>query len=220
MSLAVNQVLTNVFSLESETGQRGTGFVLTRSDRQFLVTAEHGFSSDPDQTVLLRRFYDDQTAHMLLRRVNPAEGASDILIFELETQLDIPFALPAVDDAGVMQGQDALIAGFPNVGASLTATVQGLPFPTVLPMCKQGIVSGFSRDLLYIDTIANTGFSGSPVVYRHQESAEVRIAGMVVQTVTEELALRGIVGEPHQAAGLTVCVSSRRILDEFERSAI
>lgn len=220
MSLAVNQVLTNVFSLESEKRQRGTGFVVTRPGRQFLVTAAHGYSEDVDQIVRLRRFHDDQAAEMLLRRVNPVEDGDDILIFELETQLEIPFVLPSIDDEGLRQGQDALITGFPDVGASVTTTVSGLSFPTVLPMCKQGIVSTMTRELLYIDVIANTGFSGSPVVYRHHDSGEIRIAGMVLKTVTEALTERGIAVEPYQAGGLSVCVSAHRLVAEFARSGV
>ena len=65
--------------------------------------------------------------------------------------------------------------------------------PQVLPMVKRGIVSGMQSDVdgpihIYLDLIANPGFTGGPVLFRHQEDGVISVAGIVKGTYTQRAA--------------------------------
>ena len=91
--------------------------------------------------------------------------------------------LETADSSHAYYGQQVYILGFPHGHDSGGEEINlGLPIPFV----KSGIISAFAfGDVkkIYIDTHANEGFSGGPVVFHPQQGArdphELRVAGVV-----------------------------------------
>lgn len=67
------------------------------------------------------------------------------------------------------------MVGYPG-GTSYTVEVGGGGEPNVLPMTKKGIIAAMTSvpNRLYLDLIANPGFSGSPVVMPNAQLARQR----------------------------------------------
>ena len=83
--------------------------------------------------------------------------------------------LEAAGSGSTYYGQQVYILGFPHGHDSGGAEInRGLPIPFV----KSGVISAFAfGDVkkIYIDTHANEGFSGGPVVFRPQQGGGIHM---------------------------------------------
>ena len=104
---------------------------------------------------------------------------------------------------------------------------RGLPIPFV----KSGVISAFTfGDVkrVYIDTHANEGFSGGPVVFRPQqgrrEPNELRVAGVVIGYIQHHRPLHDADGNHlvnvGENAGIVVAVEVQHVTDLIDANQI
>jgi hypothetical protein len=168
----------------------GTGFILDRNDRQYLVTAAHVIKSGAPVNVLVR---GNSVSVTLVALPVPIADA-DVAVFRLDRHIAPPNLPLAADMTGMVYGQDAYFLGFPL----------GMTFDLedgYLPLVKRCTISGTNRKVkgrhvLLLDGWNNPGFSGAPVVFRPATGAPgspMRVAGVVTAYATQpgELAVGG-----------------------------
>lgn len=141
------------------------------------------------------------------------DAQCDLAILEPTAPLDLEDAAPPFGNGDFYLSQRVLFIGFP-VAVEVITPVVGLDFDSPFPMVKGGILAAMNDDKVYIDQVANAGFSGSPIVYREIETGAVKILGMISQTGTERL-WEG--ADAHYASAIAVGVAAKRIVAEFER---
>ena len=214
--LAERQILERVLRFRGERGLPGTAFTTEEGSSQYLVTANHLTTGDPDENVSIGNFGFDER-HLLLSRVDdPLEHGQDVAVFVLEDEVASCAPLP-LSSAGLMLSHDILIAGFPagleqtwiNDGAADSRNMGGTPgrIPTErFPMLKRGIVGWMGslsgQHVFLLDVLANFGFSGGPVVFRERETSQIRVAGIVSSTFSQTNSVRGIAEREY--AGISV----------------
>lgn len=142
----------------------------------------------------------------ILERATPADLPADVAAFRADAG-HAGAALPLDSDNFVVT-QDAYILGFPY----LQATTLEAGSPRRLPIVKKCIIAGVvsqedgARRIL-IDTIANPGFSGGPLVYLDVFNGNTwKVAGVVGQQMSAPLEAP-VAGEPvppSVPAGLSV----------------
>ena len=178
--MVTSNVIQRMFKIRTGDSQ-GSAFTVERHDRQYLVTARHVLDGAA-QMHAIEIWYEQQWWSLDLTVVGMGEHAIDVAVLTATSQLSPTHPL-GLSMAHIVYSQPAYILGFPlglhSGGAELN---RGLPFPFV----KSGTISAMEfGDVkrVYIDTHANEGFSGGPVVYHpHYESKEpneLRVAGVV-----------------------------------------
>ena len=203
----------------------GTGFTVDRAGRQYLVTARHVVEGiGPGARIEV--WHQDRWRVLQVNTVGIGQGELDVAVFATTLQLSPTHSLEP--DPGVLYGQEAYILGFPYGRRSGGAEInRGLPVPFV----KAGVVSAFTfGDVrqLYVDTHANTGFSGGPVVYRphrgRTEPNELRVAGVVTDYLAERKAIHGADGNHianvSENTGIVVAVGIEHVTELIDANPI
>jgi hypothetical protein len=202
------QVLGRVCRVVGESEHPGTAVLLDRDERQYLVTARHLTLGEPEEhfAVQLPPWYPDPIRHLTLKRVGPSTSKADIAVFQLARPVADPkLHLPAGTD-GLVWTQEAYLLGYPlNLSGRLANGQAGIP------IAKRGIVAamdlGSDPPTIILDIVANPGLSGGPVVYRHEQSGELTVAGIVAKNLAAP-----VNQERHAAlghAGLCIAVDIR-----------
>ena len=166
---------------------QGTAFTIDRAGRQYLVTARHvvdGIVSGES----IDLWHEGQWKPLGINVVGVGEGEMDVAVLALSFQISPRPELEAGASREYYYGQQVYILGFPLGlyigGAEIN---RGLP----IPFAKSGIISAFTLGdikMVYIDTQANEGFSGGPVVFRpQQEPHKFRVAGVVIGYINHAL---------------------------------
>ena len=159
----------------------GTAFTTDRGGRQYLVTARHVVEGIvPGETIDV--WHEERWKALDVNIVGIGEGELDVTVLTAPIQVSPVHPLEA-SAGGLLYGQQAYLLGFPYGRDSGGVEInRGLPVPFV----KAGIVSALEfGDVkkIYVDTHANEGFSGGPVVFHPQnnlkEPNELRVAGVV-----------------------------------------
>ena len=128
---------------------------------------------------------------------------------------------------GLCYGQQAYLLGFPyglhSDGAEIN---RGRPIPFV----KAGVVSAMEFgdvNKIYIDTHANEGFSGGPVVFHPQdepkERNELRVAGVVTAYLQYPRTFHDGSGNPltvGENAGIVVALGMKQVVDLIDANPI
>lgn len=207
------QVWGRVVKFRGERGRSGTAFVLDHDGDQFLVTAKHLTNGERDEIVQLERSPVNSVTRVedCLTRVGSLEDSFDIAVYRCNEELARRDLVLPIGSDGMVFSQDAFILGFPQ-GLSLNLTGDS----TSLPLAKKGIISGMIVDkgvyLIYLDLIANPGFSGAPVVFHHRETGRLTVAGVVNGTMTQPAAPEeGF--ESSIIAGISVATDIRHALE-------
>lgn len=205
-----HEIFDCVVSLETEEHKVATGFQVRRGDRCFLVTAKHAMPDSENANLRIRKMDDPGAEVLELRRLD-GEHEADVAVF------GVPFTGRALDisrvgDEGLYVAQDVLALGFPGGERYSVPMPQGF---LALPLVKKGIVSAFAaKDRpMYLDLIANFGFSGGPVIFAPTQGGAVRVCGMISQTATmsvpsDDVDARALLA----AAGISTAVSSVDLL--------
>lgn len=177
--LATRGLLENVVRVTNlETQRQGTGMLTHVRGRQHVVTTWHGHGPTADTVLEITQVAGDAVSHVEANLVARDEAA-DIAVFRLLVDLNSsPFSLPAFFEEPYL-GQEVLIVGYPvqfEHSFAMEADLQ----PRPIPMVKAGVLAGFPGNRLYLDLIANTGFSGAPVVVADaKDPQQSKIIGMV-----------------------------------------
>lgn len=148
-------------------GAHGTGVVVGRHGRFWLVTARHVVNGVDPQDVSIG--WSDVT----LEPVEGPVGDVDIALFEASRgpTPDLPLFTGA---EGVLFGQQVYFLGYPF---GLGAGIEHYPF------IKGALVSGVERRaggrVWYLDGLNNPGFSGGPVVFKNHMNGRWQVLSIV-----------------------------------------
>ena len=169
----------------------GSGFTITRHNRQWLLTAQHVV--DGVEVSEIEILWRGRPAPVQLHTVPQTYPGADIAAFLLQNDITPELSLFPTSDGAVFS-QDVYFLGFPY-GLGLRS--DGI---TQLPFAKKGIIAGFEQELngiklWYLDGINNPGFSGGPVVFCRMGTQDWHVAGIVSGYRTESVSVRGGAGE-------------------------
>ncbi|WP_369051420.1 S1 family peptidase [Burkholderia gladioli] len=213
--MITNDVWRRVFRLRF--GQdEGTGVTIDVDGKQYLATARHvvnGLTSGG--TIEIMRH---GTWHKVaVTAVTHAGGDGDVSVIAVSGILSAPHLKLALSMDGLAYGGDVYFLGYPYKMYGSIGANDGWP----LPFVKRGTLSGISdpktpgEPVLYLDGHNNPGFSGGPVVYRHE--TEFRLAGIVsgFLSVPEPVYLGGQESQLHYRdnAGIMVAWGSPVVID-------
>lgn len=203
--IAVSEFLFSTVLLETEEGKVATGLIVQHEDRVLLITAAHAMPDTAEARLRIGSSQNLGRTDLILARVDDRDLAAedDVAIFQLPN-LSWRLDSSRISDEGLYHSMDVLMVGYPG-GQNFLLQLPG--GPQVFPMVKKGIIAAATSDpsRLYLDIIANPGFSGSPLLMALPSAPEAMIAGMVIQTAVvsddrSELSLN--------AAGVSVAVPS------------
>jgi hypothetical protein len=203
-----------------ETGKRGTAFLTHVDGVEVLVTAKHLCGDDRDELVTVQHPWTEGGTPMqlMVTRVGALDAVGDVAAFWLDpgTFAGVAGEVP-LDSEGFFYTQDAFILGYPyNLSFQLGGG------PQELPLVKRGIVSGSLKgvedeEILVVDTIANPGFSGGPMVFFPPGSNAPKFGGVVKGNITAP-SVEPTAGEPnppHTTAGLSYITNSASVTALF-----
>ncbi len=164
----------------------GTCFTIDESGHRYLITAKHIVENikNPD---IVQIEHNNEWEDVRVNLIGHATGSIDISVLtgDLSFSVDHPFPARKGDFA---LSQDVWFVGFPGVVVKRKKTSPSFlklnrNFP--LPIVRQGIVSWMHDDFILIDAHGNTGFSGSPVVFKPNGSDLYSVAAVIANREEE-----------------------------------
>lgn len=189
------QALHATVNLRTIEGKAGTGMVVRKGRLDFLVTAAHGVLPSDVVDFQIGSVNSLGFKELKLERVDEWEASSpdDVAVFKLSDWQGTALPVDRLDMNGISLAQDVLIIGYPDgtpFVSKIAGKPEGLPAPNYasIPMVKHGILAAVDSEKvgntkrLYLDLVANPGFSGGPVLFRHRKTDQTLVAGMVIQT--------------------------------------
>ena len=201
----------------------GTGFTTDRSGRQYLITARHVVEGIvPGETIDV--WHEEQWKALNIDVVGIGQGALDVTVLAASIQVSPVHPLEA-SEGGLYYGQQAYLLGFPYGYDSGGAEInRGLPIPFV----KAGVVSALEFgdvNRIYIDTHANEGFSGGPVVFHPQnKSNELRVAGVVTGYIQHPRTVRdgngNCLASVGENTGIVVALGMKQVVELIDANPI
>lgn len=180
-----------------ERAKPGSATVMDINGQRFLITAKHLCTDEPEEHVTLAHPWTKNGSPFptVLVRVGERDEVGDIAVFRLPPKLlvGIVGAVEIAQPGDYFFSQDCFILGYPY-RLSLTFDEESTQR---LPLAKRGIIAGAkgsgSGRILYLDLIANPGFSGGPVLSWDPNTREHKMLAVVAQ------ALAGPLHEPTEA---------------------
>ncbi|WP_432791850.1 S1 family peptidase [Mycolicibacterium sp. ELW1-p] len=155
-------------------GGSGSGFTIDRHGRQWLVTAQHVVEGvEPGQVKVVSR---EGKSYDGLEHV-PTNPDADVAVFSLfHKRLTLNYELEP-STSGVALGQDSYFLGFP-LGWSTQNEGEQLPF------VKKAVLSGMTKTtsgvpVWMFDGMNLQGFSGGPIVFKHNMTGKWHVMGVV-----------------------------------------
>ena len=161
-NLVSSAILQRVFKIQVE-DMMGTGFIVEKEGKKFLVTAKHLFNNVnyPEKTTV--EIYTENGFEKINNQIKYATQ-SDVAVIQTSRFDSYHFEKVNYTTEGLFLSQEVFMLGFPY-GYQIESYKLNNGYP--LPLVKHGIVAGFMEDnKLWIDWDNNQGFSGGPVVYR------------------------------------------------------
>jgi hypothetical protein len=182
-----SNVLDRVFLIK---GTRiGTSFLVDRNNKQYLLTAAHNISDICDKILI---YLDDDWRDLGLEYVH-VSVARDVAVLRFP-KAHIRHSVE-LSDAGIVFGQHVFFLGFPYAEAAHLAILGEGRLP--VPFVKWGSISMMpgvrfssgahpeNRDRLILQGVANSGFSGGPVVFNR--AGTQRFCGMIIKSRQENM---------------------------------
>jgi hypothetical protein len=179
------EVWNSVVQVTGETGRPGAGCLVQRNAHHYLVTAKHLLTDERDEVLWLRHGWANggRAFATELTRLGSLAAPADVAVFEIEPDL-LPLSTSPIlfASAGLVLSQECFMLGYPQLRSRMGEH-------TELPLVKRAIISGVEKRadevaVLYVDTIANPGFSGGPVVLKNHETGQFQIVGIVAGTLS------------------------------------
>ena len=198
-------------------GYSATCFVISRHDRQWLITAKHftDVAAAAGGSLQLLPHEGGEDTNISPEWVPLAQPGADIAVFSLgEHKLARDeLTLPASAE-GLALSQDVYFLGYPLSGR--------VPFVGTLPFVKRaiasarGVINGVNVWLL--DGHNNPGFSGGPVVFNLGAAGGPvwQVLGVVSAYVTEAIAVTGGEGEVPANSGIVVVYDIKHAIDAID----
>lgn len=205
------QVFCRVVRFTGESGRGGTGFLTDGpGDGLYLVTVAHNTSGDREECVEIQQAWGALAPQgALLERIGDVSSGLDLAVYSVPPNLRPTWYVGsvAVEASSLIYGQDCFILGYPFLQAG-EAFGSGSQLPLIKKACISGRMVREDVTSWIVDTHANPGFSGAPLVYRVSGTQEYRIAGVVTQAMLGPTVEGGDMTTP---AGFTYCLASEHI---------
>jgi len=172
-----------IMRLTVTSGEHGTGFQIRHEDKDYLITAAHGMPKGQDRVeFLISRHAGLGSQHVTLHRVDELDdnNPGDVAVFSFPSH---PHYLPSeiLTSSGVMLDQDVMVIGYP-FGRAFPVSIGNKSYST--QMVKRGGLAAIGEDEMFLDLVANPGYSGAPVFFYDPEKKRTSIAGMIKKTGT------------------------------------
>ena len=175
-----SELLNRILHIQYGNGT-GTGFVIDRDDKQYLITARHVVEGiTTGESINISR--DRQWKSFPVKVVGIGLGTTNVAVLVTPTQLAPAHSIEASSD-GLAYAQSVYFLGFPF---GWDGGAEGINEDYPLPFIKAGKVSAIKHTdatRIYIDAFGSTGFSGGPVAFARNGTPpnELRIAGVVAE---------------------------------------
>lgn len=204
-------VLQRVFSI-SVGNVCGTGFIVEKDCKKYLVTAKHLFAEQgfPGNTTIKienKNGWDGIDNQIYYHK----NGNMDVAVIKTSYFDKMDFEPVGYSSNMTIFSQDMFMLGFPY---GLKSEFYDINRGFAIPFIKKGILSGKSGNYLIVDWDNNHGFSGGPVVYREckggQFSDEMYVLGIISGYFPHEIKViddkKNMVGYAKENSGLgAVC---------------
>ena len=162
--LPTTNILLRTFHIKYR-NQIATCFTIDEAGRQYVVTASHVVKAFP-KLGAIEVFHEGLWKMLECALVGAAPGGVDITVLAPSVQISPSHPLPP-SCSEISLGQDVFFLGFPyGLTTPAPGLTEGFPLPLVKKACLSSMF-GALRDgqVLLLDGINNSGFSGGPVVY-------------------------------------------------------
>ena len=185
----------------------GTAFALHHDNIQYLVTAQHVVKDMTGNQI--RVYYRGAWRYLPVEVIGVGNQNSDIDIAVLKpsvvlgpTNVNENIVTSSID---MKIGQRLYLLGFP------LAMMGDSPYPdSPLPFVKSGVLSAVDKwhdtDFIYVDCIANHGFSGGPLIYYRDDAMPpaTHVVGVMVKFRLDK--------DGHSNSGIGVAVDMRHVV--------
>jgi hypothetical protein len=218
MALVPAQCWVRTFKITAG-NQSATCFVISRHDRQWVITAKHfidGALPPSGGAMTLHRHQGDVNEQVQPQRVPMTEPGADIAVFALGDTKLVDESLTLVPSAhGLVLSQQVFFLGYP--------LPDRVPLGSSLPFVKQGIASQRATvngvHIWWIDGMNNPGFSGGPVVFNDHGGmgATWHVLGVVSGYITDEVAVAGVLpGRVATNSGIIIVYDIKHATDAID----
>jgi hypothetical protein len=181
-------VFYRVLMIQTANGQ-GTGFTLDVDGKQYLVTAKHMVNGlQPEDTIQVRKY--DASGHLkwvpFKMRIFTCPEPVDIAVIVPREQLTISGSMEAVE--GTPFGTDVNFVGFPfGMSMEFTGATSEIALTSPIGYVRKALLSAAKNTKngeatstqLILDGYNLGGFSGSPVVYRPNDSGDPKVIAVI-----------------------------------------
>lgn len=210
------EVWSRVFRFAGESGHMASAFLIDVDHGRFLVTARHVTSGESKEHVVLRHPWTrggTPTSHVL-ERVGGLSAPGDVAAFIAPEDLAARTGPVMTASRGLVLTQECFLLGYPS-GLQPDGQEQNKQ----LPIVKRAILSGSSTGTdgsrtFLVDTIANPGFAGGPLVFRNESTGRFHFGGVISDTLSAPLldAPEDAVSNPRVPSGLAAVADIDSVL--------
>lgn len=195
--MITRNVLQRTFHLRYAGRYKGTAFTMERGERQYLISARHLFPFVQHNQDI--EFEISRNSEWIMHRgsilLHPSDQV-DIAVISLQQDLS-PRLATEYTFVGMVLGAPCYFAGFPY-GRFLEDygnLNNRYPIPFVKRACFS-TVPLLTPELhkLYLDGMNNPGFSGGPVAFKGDNSANCHICGVVKGYLPHEIEIQSPLG--------------------------
>jgi hypothetical protein len=159
---ATANIYERVVRITLQDGKTGTGTVIERAGKAFVVTARHVLPENPaEQFTFGNRFRSWTGTSPPLPGTN---ADADVAAFQVPDDWAMPHLPIELTSEGIIFSQDALFFGFPYAYSFRLNQKDGIPFVKKATISAIDARPSDRLSLFYLDGINNPGFSGGPVV--------------------------------------------------------
>ena len=169
---------------------RGAATIVKRANKEYIVTAHHVVGANDISEAMIVASRQGQPRRLAVRYVGHDQQKDITVVAPTFASVKRRWTVES-GDAGVAHGQDVVCLGYAHglLFSEEVFNINGFP----PPLCTRGIVAfrDQANDFFLIDRHTAGGMSGGMVAYRHVETLEWRILGIIVGATYEERDIEG-----------------------------
>ena len=207
------EYFNSTFNIITET-ENGTSFILTISEKQYLITAKHLFKGVANGEYKTFSIYINDTLTPLAGNVYICPNVNvDIAVVPLEDHIIDKYEF-SITGGNYSIGEDVFFFGYPYY---LSQTLTNVKFK--MPLVKSAIVSGVNYQddcvQIYLDGHNNPGFSGGPVGYFNEREQRLHILSVISGYITQNnniITSAGVIVTPENS-GIIISYSIKHVND-------
>ncbi|MGO9033329.1 S1 family peptidase [Mycobacterium sp.] len=216
MALVPAQCWLRTFKITAGT-HSATCFVISRHDRQWLITAKHFIDGalPGGGAMTLHRHQGDVNEQVQPLPVPLTQPGADIAVFSFgDTKLVDESMTLTPSAGGLVLSQQAFFLGYP--------LPDRVPIAGSIPFVKHGIVSQRAMvngvHIWWVDGINNPGFSGGPMVFNEGGGIGTiwHVLGVVSGYITQHIAVVGGAGLVPTNSGILVVYDIKHATDAID----